>query len=235
MTSINFKQAHSKNYTKGRTSNIEWIVIHYTANDGDTAKNNVDYFSGEVPNHTSAHYFVDSNSIWQSVKEEDTAHAVGGAKKYYNECRNDNSISIEMCNSLNTVNEKTKQNVIELTLSLMEKYNIDVNHVVRHYDVTHKNCPAPWVKDESKWEEFKNDLMEDEEMTQEKFNEMLNNYFNNLATQEPSDWGDEWENAKNWAESNNLIQGNERDEKMYKSFLTRQQMTLLLYRYNNLQ
>lgn len=187
MLPINFKQAHSKNYTKGRTSNIEWIVIHYTANKGDTAKNNVDYFSNEVNAHTSAHYFVDKDSIWQSVKDTDTAHAVGGASKYHNDCRNANSIHIEMCDALTSVNLQTRQNAIDLTKYLMEKYNVDVSHVVRHYDVTHKICPAPWVKNTTAWENFKKDL-EGEEMTQEQFNEMLQVAFDNMNAKSSSAW-----------------------------------------------
>ena len=37
----------------------------------------------------------------------------------------------------------------------MAKYGIDADHVVRHYDVTGKLCPEPWVRDESLWRKFK--------------------------------------------------------------------------------
>ena len=43
-------------------NNIQYIVIHYTGNKGDTAKNNADYFYGGN-RQASAHYFVDDNSI----------------------------------------------------------------------------------------------------------------------------------------------------------------------------
>jgi hypothetical protein len=33
------------------------------------------------------------------------------------------------------------------------------NDIVRHYDVTHKNCPAPWVTDSSKFNDFKNSVV----------------------------------------------------------------------------
>jgi len=37
-----------------------------------------------------------------------------------------------------------------------------VDHVVRHYDVTGKDCPEPWVRDESLWRKFKARLVEPE-------------------------------------------------------------------------
>lgn len=191
MVDIKFKQAHKTNYAKGRDSEIEWIVLHYTANKGDTAENNAKYFSREQSRAASAHYFVDENEIWQAVKDEDTAYAVG-AKKYYNECRNTNSISIEMCNSMEFVNEKVYTNTVDLTVYLMEKYGIGADHVVRHFDVTHKSCPAPWVKSSYDWACFKNDIRrrkeEDERMTQEEFNEMLAVALSEMRKKDEPSW-----------------------------------------------
>ena len=73
---MTFKQAHSGNYQPGRTQPIEYIVVHYTANKGDTAKNNVDYFARTVTG-TSAHYFVDRNAVMPSVDDGDTAWHCG--------------------------------------------------------------------------------------------------------------------------------------------------------------
>ena len=44
----------------------------------------------------------------------------------------------------------TIQNALTLTRKLMKKYNIDKAHVIRHFDVTGKPCPAYWV-DDKKW------------------------------------------------------------------------------------
>ena len=60
---MNFKQCNSTNFKVGRISNIKYIVIHYTSNDGDTAKNNADYFANNKNLSASAHYFVDENTI----------------------------------------------------------------------------------------------------------------------------------------------------------------------------
>ncbi len=161
---INFKQAHKNNFCSGRTQNIKYIVIHYTANDGDTAKNNVDYYA-RVSLKASAHYFVDENEIWQSVKEGDTAYHCGANKYVHPYCRNSNSIGIELCSRKDAdgkyyFKDETIQNAVKLTKELMAKYNIFVGNVIRHYDVTGKICPAPMVNDEILWNTFKAMLTE---------------------------------------------------------------------------
>ena len=78
MMNIAFKQAHSGNYRRAARGkeDIRYLVIHFTANDGDTAKNNADYFArAEIS--TSAHYFVDENEVWQSVRDADIAWHCG--------------------------------------------------------------------------------------------------------------------------------------------------------------
>ena len=135
----------------------KWIVIHYTANNGDTAKGNCNYFSKEYRG-ASANYFVDENEIWQCVEGKDIAWHVG-ANKYYNNCRNDNSIGIELCSRIDKngqyyFKDKTILNAVELTKMLMKKYNIGIDHVCRHYDVTRKICPAPFVNDPEAWKSF---------------------------------------------------------------------------------
>lgn len=56
---------------------------------------------------------------------------------------------------------KTISNAIELTKFLMKKYNISIDNILRHYDVTGKNCPRPFVENEKIWLNFKAKL-EDE-------------------------------------------------------------------------
>lgn len=162
---INFKQAHKNNFCSGRTQNIKYIVIHYTANDGDTAKNNIDYYAREENLKASAHFYVDENEVWQSVKEGDTAYHCGANKYVHPYCRNSNSIGIELCSRKDAdgkyyFKDETIQNAAKLTKELMAKYNIFVGNVIRHYDVTGKICPAPMVNDEILWNTFKAMLTE---------------------------------------------------------------------------
>ena len=163
---INTVYAHTSNYTKGRKQLIKYIVVHYTANDGDTARNNGNYFS--QPNrNASAHYFVDENEIIQSVKDTDTAWHCA-AKSYKHElCRNDNSIGIEICSEKDEqgkyyINESTQNNTIELIKQLMQKYDISIENVLRHYDITGKLCPEPFVRNQVQWLDFKQKLIEKE-------------------------------------------------------------------------
>ena len=140
----------------------KYIVIHYVGA-VSSAKANADYFYS-VNRQASAHYFVDENEIWQVVKEGDRAWHCGTTGKYYHpECRNTNSIGIEMCcynnNGTIDIKEEVINKTIELTKELMAKYNIPVENVIRHYDVTHKICPGPFVNNTSRWEDFKSRLI----------------------------------------------------------------------------
>lgn len=177
MVPIKTHTANKSNYGGSRsTSTIKYLVIHYTGNDGDSDQNNGKYFANNVVK-ASAHYFVDSDSITQSVPDNYVAYSVGGNKyantkgaKFYGQCTNANSISIELCDDVKDgviyPSAKTIQNAIELTQMLMQKYNIPADRVIRHYDVTGKICPAYWV-DDAKWKaEFWNKLTDSTHIVQ---------------------------------------------------------------------
>ena len=149
------------NFQKGNNKRNLFIVIHYTANNGDTAYGNTQFFKN-VNRSASANYFVDENStVWCSVKPSDIAWHCGTTGTYFHKyCRNSNSIGIEMCSRKNSSGQYYfKDNTIDttarLTALLMKKYNIPISNVIRHYDVTHKNCPEPFVRDLKQWENFK--------------------------------------------------------------------------------
>lgn len=150
----------NRNYTKGNNRNIKYIVIHYVGA-VSTALNNAKYFH-DTYRGASAHYFVDDNEIYKVVNDKDTAWHCGTKGTYYNNCRNSNSVGIEMCcynnNGTLDMTDNVVNKTIELTKELMAKYNIPVENVVRHYDVTHKCCPAPFVNNINRWNEFKSRL-----------------------------------------------------------------------------
>lgn len=140
--------ADKRNYGGKRAlSNIKFIVMHYTANDGDTDENNGKYFANNYVG-ASAHYFVDGNSITQSVPDDYNAYHCGAYRYKHPTCRNSNSIGIEICderrNGVVYPTNETISNALELAKYLMEKYNIPKENVIRHYDVTGKLCPAYW-------------------------------------------------------------------------------------------
>lgn len=134
----------------------EWIVLHYVGAES-TAANNAKYFEKQYRG-ASAHYFVDETSIWQVVEDKDEAWHVGGAKKYYNSCRNSNSIGIEMCckkkNGQWYIEPETVDNALWLTKTLCKKYGLTSKNVTTHNLTTGKVCPEPWVRNPKEWDNF---------------------------------------------------------------------------------
>lgn len=156
---IRTKPARRENHGGARIKPVEFLVIHYTSNRGDTARNNADYFAREIT-RTSAHYFVDETEIWQSVPDDRVAWHCGGSTYHHAECRNANSIGIEICmnDKQGTVRQGSIDHAVKLVRMLMDKYSIPVGRVIRHYDVTHKNCPAPLVEKPARWADFRKEL-----------------------------------------------------------------------------
>lgn len=156
---MEFVSCDPSNYRAGRTQPVRYIVMHYTANNGDTAKNNCDYYHRVGGLQASAHYFVDEHGAMQSVRECDTAWHCGARAYWHPECRNANSIGIEMCSRKRAdgsyyIKPETVANAAALAKGIMQRYGIDTEHVVRHYDVTGKRCPMPWVDDPAQWTAF---------------------------------------------------------------------------------
>ena len=154
------------NHNPGTTDRIKYIVIHYVGALGG-AKANCQYYAGGSRG-ASAHYFVDfDGSIWQSVEDRDIAWHCGAKSYRHPECRNSNSIGIELCvrNSGSKADtsrgwyfeDATVEAAAALTRELMAKYGVPADHVIRHYDVTGKICPNPYVYNHTAhtWDEFK--------------------------------------------------------------------------------
>lgn len=165
--SLKFETITAKSISYGAKrdySDIKYIVIHYTGNDGDTAKNNATYFANSNTREAGAHCFVDgSGVVYKSVPINRVAYAVGGfytqsngAGRMYKKVTNANSLSIEMCNSVSSVPDDVFNDAVELTKFYMNKYNVPASNVYRHWDVNGKSCPAPWAsKNSSGWTKFK--------------------------------------------------------------------------------
>lgn len=153
----------SVNRTVKSDRDIKYIVVHYTGNEGDTAYGNTKYFKN-VNRGASAHYFVDENDIYRCVAEKDVAWHCGAKRYKHADCRNVNSIGIEMCNSTNK-NAAVERNTIDLIKYLVEKYKINSEQILRHYDVTGKQCPVTLL-DDDEWSKFKSKIKEDEPMTE---------------------------------------------------------------------
>lgn len=172
---------NTANTTELKNRKIKYIVIHYTAgitSRSGTAKSNAKYFAKETTK-ASADFIIDDENIVQynpDIKNRYCWHCGGSKYKtkggsLYKVCTSANSIGIEMC-STNSAKKVTNpndanwyftdaviDNCVELTKKLMEEYDIEPDHVIRHYDINGKLCPGiiGWNEDTndiSKWQDF---------------------------------------------------------------------------------
>ena len=159
------------------TKDIKWIVIHYL---GVVGQNFNLWGGGYGATYTIAwdgtiHHTTDYTGVtWQcGGKLQGTdGHA------YYKRCTNFNSVAVEMCVKRTDgryagddnddrwyFTTETQEAAIQIVSKMMDDLGIDLNHVIRHYDVTGKICPNPYVRNNHTrtswtWDEFKARLAE---------------------------------------------------------------------------
>lgn len=135
---------------------INGIVIHYTANPKSTAKQNRDYFEGLKDSHetkASSHFVVGiKGEIIQCIPSSEISYASNS--------RNSDTLSIECCHKDKSgkFTKETYQSLVELVGWLCQRFGLTSDQVIRHYDVTGKNCPKYFVEHEDEWEQFKKDV-----------------------------------------------------------------------------
>lgn len=139
-----------------KLTKVNGIVIHYVANPGSSAIANRNYFEGLASSqatYASSHFVVDlDGSIIQCIPLDEIAYASNG--------RNEDTISIEVCHPDDTgkFSVKTYNSLIQLVAWLCGEYNLKQEDIIRHYDVTGKNCPKYFVENEDAWITFKEDV-----------------------------------------------------------------------------
>lgn len=135
---------------------INGIVVHYTANPGSTAQQNRDYFNGLKDSHiteASSNFVVGlDGEIIQCVPTWEMAYAS-------NE-RNADTVSIECCHpdESGRFTEETYRSLVQLTAWLCTKFDITADDVIRHYDVTGKDCPKYFVENPEEWDAFRENV-----------------------------------------------------------------------------
>lgn len=159
--------AISSKYVPKFGNQKKYIAIHYLGVVGQ----NHDLASDGC----GAHFYIYwDGTIYQRCSLDAIVWAVGTAGYYtqkHPEARNSNTISIELCckcdgNSSSAEDKKwyfteeTQEACIWLVQKLMEELDIPADHVLRHYDIVNKICPAPYVhnnkyKTSWTWDEFK--------------------------------------------------------------------------------
>lgn len=148
------KKHGSYNISK-RTESVKYIVVHYasgtnTPREG-TARDNCIFF-GTGYRDASAHYFIDDGGIWEyaNPKRYYTWHCGDGHGRYG--ITNANSIGIEVCQrGDNPFTAKEITYLKELVMSLMKKYKVPADRIVRHFDASRKQCPYYYVRRPNEW------------------------------------------------------------------------------------
>lgn len=135
---------------------INAIVIHYVGNPGTTARQNRSYYGKLADTHetsASSNFLVGMDGeIIECVPVNEVA--------YCSNNRNDDTISIECCHpdATGEFTNDTYDAVVQLTAWLLNELRLDASDLLRHYDVTGKECPKYFVDHGEAWEVFKDDV-----------------------------------------------------------------------------
>jgi len=184
----------------------QFLAIHYVASVKSTkgsALNVAAWFANPQNRNGSADWIVDDEMIvcynddpnrycW-AVGDDSRRNSKGG--RLYGLARNKNTVSIEICNGSRSgkvgqannpdlyFTDAAVQNALELAAYLMKKYNIPIENVVRHYDISGKFCPGVigWNTNsgsDAEWQKFKERLKamiesEEDDMTDEQVRKIV--------------------------------------------------------------
>ena len=139
---------------------VRGVVVHYTANPGTDAMANRNYFESrkdepvEQQNKVSSHFIIGlDGTILCCVPENEIAYASND--------RNGDTLSIECCHPDKTgkFTQATYESLVHLVAYLSDKYELEQEGIIRHYDVTGKKCPRYMVVHPDAWKEFKKDIV----------------------------------------------------------------------------
>lgn len=158
---------HNFSHRTGKRQ-IEWIVIHYTgiaSAQGDASvvarslhNRSKTGIERELGRAASTHYLVGDSQVIQLVRDRHRAWHVG-SYKMTNKCaaENNNSLGVDLVehkrdSRSDSVTDRdwyfTRHVMTQgarLVAQLANKYGIVEAHIVRHFDVTGKLCPRPFV------------------------------------------------------------------------------------------
>ncbi|ARJ75368.1 N-acetylmuramoyl-L-alanine amidase [Bacillus velezensis] len=163
-----------------KNNGVKKLVVHYTANPGAPAANHYRYFGQTLPaqnrnlsekkqTFASAHIFVDRTEAICIIPLNEVAYHANDVQQFVNgqpyrgvaalkPNANFLSIGVELCIEKNgTFHPDTIARAEQVCAELCKMYKLNpINDIVRHYDITHKICPAPWVSRSQGFTDFKN-------------------------------------------------------------------------------
>lgn len=248
----------SPNRTSPRTHAIDTITIHCIVGQWDV-KQACDYFANSNV-QASPNYVVDKNGkVGLCVPESDRSWCTGGKLNVMGNTgkMNDHrAITIETASDLKPpywATDAAIDGLINLCTDICQRHGktklLWFNDPIKTLSYTPKNdemlmtihawfanksCPGEYI--ESKLPYIVSEVNkrlngeEDDDMTQEKFDEMMDNYLSRLANENPAGWE---QAGLIWAQENGLLQGDGTGNLQPHSFMTRGQLATVLYRYAN--
>ena len=142
---------------------VKKIAVHYVGNPNTSALANRNYFENckEGGRYVSSHYIVGlKGEVIQCIPLDEWSYCTNQANGY--------SISIECCHpkSDGIFNDSTYVSLCELCAMLLKKFNLTTNDLIRHYQITGKQCPIHWCPTKyqseavatARWNRFKQDV-----------------------------------------------------------------------------
>lgn len=135
---------------------VNGVVVHYTGNPGTTAEQNRSYFAGLAQSgetYASSNFVIGlEGEILECVPLDEVAYASSQ--------RNYDTLSIEVCHPDDTgeFTQASYDALAKLVQWLVDTYGLERDQILRHYDVTGKECPRYYVQHPEAWEAFLDDL-----------------------------------------------------------------------------
>lgn len=138
---------------------VEKIVVHYVNTPGSTAIVNRNYFESlkyQDRISASVHYIIGLNGeVIKIIPEDEIAYHSG------NKLFNRKSIGIEntYLDSSGKFTIDTYNSLVNLLADICNRYNLNpLKDIIRHYDITGKNCPKYYVDNPLEFEKLKKDV-----------------------------------------------------------------------------
>lgn len=147
----------------------EYFAVHYLGVNGENP-----YLYGG--GYGGTFYVSKSGEVYQAAKVTDKLWHVGASSGFsyiHPDARNNNTIGVECATYTASgrndddetwyFTEATQVAAAKLAACVAMEYNIPLDHILRHGDITTKNCPSPLKRDAGKgtnwtWEKFKSEV-----------------------------------------------------------------------------
>jgi N-acetylmuramoyl-L-alanine amidase CwlA len=147
---------------------VRAIALHWVENPGTSAEFNRLYFEGRkdgMSGYGSAHYIIDDTETVRCIPEDEMAYHVGGVQEYTAMAKqrwapypNARLLGIELCHPdwTGKFSDPVLAQAVELCADICKRYRLKpLEDIVRHFDVTGKECPRWWVANPHQFMGFK--------------------------------------------------------------------------------